>query len=303
MKPTAPCQTAICAIIVSYHPDADFPARVSALACQVGAVIVVDNASGNTCTAMLAKLAQHDMLTLIVNPDNYGIARALNIGIQYAAEEGYSWALLFDQDTCVDEHLVATLISVYAAFPEKSRLAVIGTHFHDRHRPPVDSAMQATATSQWHEVDWVITSGSLISIPVYTKVGPFREDFFIDFVDTEYCIRARKAGFIIIKTTAALMLHAIGASTRHQIWGMLKWTSNHSADRRYYITRNYTVLLRESGKHRFGGWAIKGGAASFKSIKRILLYEQNKKAKLIAVFQGWRDAIRGRMGQRGHVVK
>jgi len=38
----------------------------------------------------------------------------------------------------------------------------------------------------------VITSGSLLPLATYADIGPFREEFFIDFVDTDYCFRARK---------------------------------------------------------------------------------------------------------------
>ncbi len=292
------CPNAICAIIVSFHPDADFPDRLAAVARQVGHLVVVDNSSGPTSAATLEKIAQNNACTLVVNTENHGIARALNIGIGHAAQSGYEWVLLLDQDTCVDTDMVATLIAVYQDFPDKDRLAVIGSHFHDRHRPVTNVEPGAATPQLWHEVDWVITSGSLLPVSVHTQLGPFREDFFIDFVDTEYCLRARKSGYAVIKTSAALMLHAIGASTSHSLLGMKKWTSNHSADRRYYITRNYTALLRESGDYPAGWWAVKGLLASFKSLKRIVFYEQGKIAKLGAVFQGWRDALRGKMGPR-----
>lgn len=298
MKSIAPCQAAVCAIVVSYRPDSDFVTRLTAIATQVDATVVIDNASGIAYNDTFETLRRFKNLTLICNPENYGIAQALNAGVRHAAATGYTWALLLDQDTSVDAQMIAHLVSVYADYPDKSRLAVIGAHFQDRHRAQTDSGIAPINAPLWKEVDWVITSGSLMSIAAFTIIGPFREDFFIDFVDTEYCLRARLAGFKIIRTTTVLMQHAIGVSTRHRIGRMQKWTSNHSPDRRYYITRNYTVLLRESGKHRFGLWAIRGCIASLKSIKRILFYEQNKTAKLIAVFQGWSDALRGKTGKR-----
>ena len=295
---SAPGPTSVCAVIVSYRPDAGFPDRVAAIHSQVDAIIVVDNASGDSCHAVFETLKQYEKLILVRNAANFGIAQALNTGVRVAAQSGYAWALLLDQDTSVYPQLLANLNTVYSDYPEKTRLAVIGTHFHDRHRPRSDTVMDPPPVFSWQEVDWVITSGSLISIPVFQAVGPFREDFFIDFVDTEYCLRARRAGFKIIRTTAELMLHAIGASTRHTIAGMQKWTSNHVPDRRYYITRNYTIMLREAGNHRWGSWAVMGGLASLKSIKRIVFYERNKAAKLLAVFHGLVDAIRGKTGKR-----
>lgn len=307
MNPGTLNPASLCAIIVSYHPDAEFPARLAAVARQVGTVIVVDNASTHATIADLQERSVAEKFSLIVNPDNLGIARALNIGVQHAISLGYAWVLLFDQDTCVNDNLVAGLITVHTAVPKKIDLAVIGSHFHDINRPSLkpapgpslDSTLPPCPANLWKEVDWVITSGSLISIAAYQNTGPFRDDFFIDFVDTEYCMRARKLGYHIIRTTAPLMSHAIGKHSQHQLLGMRKWTSNHSPDRRYYITRNYTVLLRESGDYPYAWWAIKGLMASSKSLKRIILHEHDKSAKLIAVFHGWWDGVRGKMGKRG----
>ena len=53
------------------------------------------------------------------------------------------------------------------------------------------------------------------------------------------------------------MSHAIGAYSQHSWLGMNKWTTNHSPDRRYYIARNDTVMLREYGNYVFGLWALK----------------------------------------------
>jgi hypothetical protein len=64
----------------------------------------------------------------------------------------------------------------------------------------------------------------------------------------------------------------------------------------YYITRNYTVMLRETGRHPLGLWALKGLLRSLKQGKRILLYEQGKREKLAALRRGWWDGLHGRMG-------
>lgn len=37
----------------------------------------------------------------------------------------------------------------------------------------------------------LITSGMLIPLSLFGKIGMFREDYFIDSVDHEFCLRAR----------------------------------------------------------------------------------------------------------------
>jgi rhamnosyltransferase len=290
----------VCAVLVTYHPDTGFPARVSRVLPQVGALITVDNGSGEAALAMLQTLSADRGTILVANPQNLGVASALNIGIAEARARGFGWALFLDQDSCVDSDMLETLIAVRASFPDPGRLAVIGAGFRDVHR---DSAAASAGgdgdgDEPWEEVESVITSGSLISLAVHALIGPFREEFFIDYVDTDYCFRARAKGYRVIKTRQPLMAHAIGASTQHDVLWMEKWTTNHSPDRRYYIARNDTVMLREYGDYAFGLWALKSFARRVRTCKRVLLYEQMKTRKIVAVAQGWWDGVRGRLGPR-----
>ncbi len=287
----------VCAIAVTYHPDAGFPARAALILREAGALVIVDNGSGESEVRMLREIAQHPSVTLALNPENLGIASALNIGIRHAAALGFAWVLLLDQDTCVDDGMVRDLFAARAAFPDKEQLAVIGAGFTDVNKGTTDASRDASADA-WEEVKVAITSGSLIPLAAHAVVGPFREEFFIDSVDVDYCFRARAKGFRIIRTRKVLMSHTIGAATRHHVLWMKKWTSNHSADRRYYIARNDTVLLREYGNYPFGLWVLKSFARSFRLCKRIVLYEQMKARKTFAVAQGWWHGMHGRLGPR-----
>jgi rhamnosyltransferase len=136
----------------------------------------------------------------------------------------------------------------------------------------------------------------LLWVASHAVVGPLGADFFIDYVDTEYCLRARAQGYRVIKTRTPLMTHAIGAPSLHRLLWMQKWTSNHAPARRYYVARNQTVMLREDGRHPYGIWAIAGLFACVTPAKRILFYEARKKEKLSALLRGWWDGVRGRLG-------
>jgi rhamnosyltransferase len=297
--------TDICAVVVTYHPDSEYPERLARILPQVGALVIVDNGSNEAELKMLREIAAHPSITLVPNAENLGVARALNIGMQRAALNS-SWALLLDQDSRVDRDMVQRLLAVYAAFPDKDHLAVIGSGFRDLNidarAMDIDTLDNATvggaSANAWEEKESVITSGSLVPLKAHAAVGPFREEFFIDYVDTDYCFRARAQGLRVIKTREPHMSHAIGAATRHGLLWMNKWTTNHSPDRRYYGARNDTVMLREYGNYRLGSWALKSLGRRLRTCKRIALYEQMKAAKIIAVMQGWWDGVRGHMGPR-----
>jgi rhamnosyltransferase len=287
----------VCAIVATYHPDSESPARFGRVLRQVGALVVVDNGSDEAETRMLRVLAANPLITLVLNSDNLGVARALNIGIQRAVTLGFTWVLLLDQDSGIDDDMVQTLFSVHAVYPDRDRLAVIGAGFRDVNRP-LQVRNGESLSDGWDEVESVITSGSLISLKAHAAVGAFREEFFIDHVDTEYCFRARAKGFRVIRTRKPIMSHAIGTITRHSVLWMNKWTFNHSADRRYYFARNDTVMLREYGHYVLGLWALKSFGRCVRLCKRIALYEQMKTRKIAAVAQGWWHGVRGHMGPR-----
>jgi len=289
----------VCAVAVTYHPDAELPARLRRILQQVDRLVIVDNGSGQAEIKMLQGFAANPLITLVLNFDNFGIARALNIGIERAIALGFTWVLLLDQDSRIDDDMVQTLIAVYAAFPERDRLAVIGSGFRAADEAPREPTDEGGGDG-WEEAESVITSGSLIPLKAHAAVGAFREDFFIDYVDTEYCFRARAKAYRVIRTRKPIMSHAIGAITRHNVLGIKKWTFNHSAERRYYIARNDTVLLREYGRYVLGLWALKSFGRCVRLCKRIALYEQMKIRKITAVAQGWWDGIRGHMGPRPH---
>ncbi len=289
--------TDVCAVVVTYHPNCELPARISRVLPQVGALVIVDNGSGDAELRMLRELAANPLITVVLNLDNLGIARALNIGIQRAVALGFTWVLLLDQDTCVDDDMVQTLFAVHAAFPDRDRLAVVGSGFRDVNAQAQEPNTEILGDG-WEEAESVITSGSLVPLNTHAAVGAFREDFFIDYVDTEYCFRARAKGYRVIRTRKPIMSHAIGAITRHSVLWMNKWTFNHSADRRYYIARNDTVMLREYGHYVLGLWALKSFGRCVRLCKRIALYEQMKTRKMAAVAQGWWDGVRGHMGPR-----
>jgi rhamnosyltransferase len=293
-----PSGSTVCAVVVTHHPDGDLPIRLARIATQVGEVVIVDNGSGAASTALLHAVALRPKFSLIESSENLGIARALNMGVARARNSGYAWALLLDQDTLVDETIVAALLSAHRSHPQPHEVAVVGSRFRDTHGRAAEPSLLGARGAQWEEVESVITSGSLLSLDAYAAVGPFRDEFFIDYVDTEFCFRARASGYRIIESRIPLMSHTVGSPTAHRLLGETKWTTHHSADRRYYIARNNTVLLREYGTTGSRAWRMKSVVRSVRLCKRIALFEQDKFAKILAVAQGWWDGVRGRMGPR-----
>src|SRR5881296_3795995 len=72
----------IAAVVVTYHPDELFPERIERLSTQVDSLVIVDNHSGEATVSMLRGIASCQSAKLLLNPENLGIAAALNIGVE-----------------------------------------------------------------------------------------------------------------------------------------------------------------------------------------------------------------------------
>jgi rhamnosyltransferase len=68
-----------------------------------------------------------------------------------------------------------------------------------------------------------------------------REDLFIDFVDVEWCLRARSKGFVVLGVCAAGMTHSLGDT---HIYSVGRMRHVHSPLRLYYQVRNALWLYR-----------------------------------------------------------
>jgi GT2 family glycosyltransferase/SAM-dependent methyltransferase len=284
----------ICAVIVTYHPDSGFSERFKSISRQVGWVVIVDNHSNPVSIALLKEIASQSRAHLILNDSNLGVAFALNQGVDWATRQCYEWTLLFDQDTEADDTLVESYMHIYDGFPEKSKLAIIGANFIESNSQRPMFTFESDDKYAWAEQRIVITSGSLISLPIFGQIGPFRNEFFIDLVDHDYCLKARKMGLKVIIACRPLMRHSIGAATMHQLPWRSAGTSNHAALRRYYMMRNHIVLIKEYFLDD-PGWVL---SSLWIRIKTILLifYEKDKVSKFKGTIYGFIDGLKGKMG-------
>ena len=82
----------------------------------------------------------------------------------------------------------------------------------------------------------------MVSVDTLNQVGLMRDEYFIDYVDTEWCLRAESLGFKNYISSKAIMKHTIGDNVIN-----LKVINVpvHSAFRRYYRVRNAFLMLRE----------------------------------------------------------
>jgi len=287
----SPDGASVAAIVVTFHPTADLTAALTSLLAQVGVVVVVDNGSFPAELPDGAEPMWQGRVEIIANGENRGIGAALNQGLRDAKMRGFSWALTLDQDSRPLPNLVSAAARAFEAHPHRERLAAIGASVVG-----ADESTPASAGT-FRRMPAVITSGTLHSIAAWESLGGFREDYFMDCTDTEFCLRARARGLDIVQATEPALAHRIGTPTRK--WAMGRWMipTNHSALRRYYMTRN-RISLWLSYARSDGRFVAKDMRQSIREWIGIAFAETDRAAKLRAILAGLRDGAVGRYGPR-----
>lgn len=279
----------LCAVVVSYFPDDGLPSRVARIAAQAGKVFLVDNATTGPAIGAIEAAAHQANVVLLRNANNRGVAGGLNAGLDAALREGFACAILFDQDSDPDPALASTLLALWRDLAASDRPALLGTNYIDRHRDR--PALHCADGEQVAAQTAVIISGTLLSLEAYKAIGPFREEFFMDLVDTDFCHRARNLGYGVYASCEPLMQHAVGHATSRSILGHRIWVSNHPAWRRYLMVRNSLILQAEAGQSG-AGWLLRTFAKQLRKSLHVLLYEKDGLAKVRAMWRGFRDGIR-----------
>jgi rhamnosyltransferase len=289
-----PALETICAVVVTYYPDSGFADRMERVAKQVGQIVIVDNRSQGESLGRIQEVVERLGIHLIPNASNEGIARALNAGVRWAASRGYRWVLTLDQDTLVAADMVSSLAHVFRSYPFPQKAAVVGSNYRDQFSKPTlsDDPIEPGGFGG-KEVKTVLTSGSLISVDAFDSIGGFREDFFMDCVDHEYCLRARSHGYRILMTAKPVMEHGPGDPSQHRLLWRKFRTSNHSISRRYFLARNSTILVREYAISE-PGWILYYLWEYAKSMLLLCLFETHRAAKLKGSIRGCIDGILGR---------
>jgi O-antigen/teichoic acid export membrane protein/GT2 family glycosyltransferase len=291
-----PSRENVCAIVVTYFPAGDLLSRLRRIQRQVAQVVVVDNGSAGEAANSLPAIESELGAAVIRNGRNLGIATALNQGARWAAERSYPWILTFDQDSEVDLGMVESLTAVYRSREFAEKVAVVGANFRQAVNDKPFYDFSGVGGKSYRELETVITSGSLMSLDVFQVVGGFRDDFFIDCVDLEYCLRARAHGFRVILTSQPLMRHSIGNASEHNLGWRKTAASNYAPIRHYFITRNTLILAREYIL-REPAWILNMLWVRIKALLLTILFESELQRKIHFCALGFLDGIRNRTGR------
>jgi len=296
----------IASVTVAYNAAKVLPRQIEALLAQtrpLQEIVVVDNASTDGTAAMLAE--RYPQVTVLRMSGNLGQAGGWAAGLSYAAlQKRYDWLWTFDNDSVPRADTLETLLNgtdtlgsgvgMIAPMPIHRKTGTYYTPYlwRDGFLKPSEELL----SQQVWFADLAIASGCLIRREVVEKIGLPRSDFFMDFVDLEYSLRARSHGYKIAVITRAKLGHEVGNGRRIDVLGYKRLWTNQLPFREYYISRNLTYfawcLQPRTATKRFAVRYLVVHAA------QVLLFSTNKLRCLIRMAQGFHDGVRGRLGIR-----
>jgi rhamnosyltransferase len=229
---------------------------------------------------------------LVLNGANLGIAKALNLGIARAAELDSYAVVLFDQDSVVNEGYVQAMLNAYKERSSACRVGIAVPEYRDR----LSGDKMLPPRGPSGELLTAMTSGSFVPIRMFDEFGMHEESLFIDYVDIEISLRFRSAGYRIVDAPGAELQHSVGRRSNHVLLGRPFACTNHSPNRRYYITRNrFTVLRRYWRDWR---WIASEARGFCTETIKLLLVEDHRILKCCRMMAGLMDSIRRRTGMR-----
>lgn len=240
----------ISAIIVTYNPSLiKVEKLVKTLLSSKVSVVIVDNNSSND---FFLNESFGGVNTCLLG-ENKGIAKAQNCGIEIAIKNKSDYVLFFDQDSIIDEFFVDNLLRDFNFISEKEvSVAAIGPRFIDEkknfyfpglrfNKYGLIDKFDVSKIIEPFEVSFLISSGTLVSLDALKKIDLMKEEFFIDYVDTEWCFRALSMNYKLFMSNNAVMKHSIGDDTIQ----FFKYNIPvHSGFRRYYRVRNLFFMWK-----------------------------------------------------------
>lgn len=226
----------IAAVTILYNPDELWIHNVMTYIHLIDKLILLDNST--VVKTSIPEIISKKSIYIHEN-ENQGISKRLNQAMKIAKMGGSKYLLTMDQDSSFKTDQISSYLSMaHNEFKKENIIAVGLQGFYPSN--PASSGK-----------DLLITSGTIVNIEKADRIHGFDENLFIDYVDTEFCLRAWKHGYATVSMKGIEMMHTIGKE-------ILTWTPNfkkelrkfHQPKRLYYLMRNFLYTRKRYPEYK-----------------------------------------------------
>lgn len=265
----------LAAVVVFYNPSEKNIKQLEKYLDSVDKIYVVDNSDDKINRIDSSKKIEYIKLN-----ENKGIAYALNEGAKHAIDDKFKYLLTMDQDSKVTSKIVNDM-KEYIVNNDMKDVGLISPY------QDIDSK-DDLKNGDVEDMVEVMTSGNIINLEAYKKIGGFKDWLFIDCVDTDYCMNLHKNGYKVLRLNNIVMKHELGNLVVHKLFGKEYPCYNHNAIRRYYIVRNnlYINKMYKDLYPEYCAWLLRVQKGQ---VKRIIVFEKDKFNKLKMMYKGYKD--------------
>jgi rhamnopyranosyl-N-acetylglucosaminyl-diphospho-decaprenol beta-1,3/1,4-galactofuranosyltransferase len=257
----------VCAVIVTHNRRDLLRECLQAALGQtliVDEILVVNNASTDSTQEMLA--ADFPQVKVLCLPEDTGSAGGFHEGMKWAYEHCFDWIWTMDDDAMPDPECIQRLLSyngtdlLIIRYPLELNKEGSGNELINR--LIYQGRLMKTATDAQLCADNGVlmnvsgtANGRLVHWSVVEKIGLPQKEFFMYYDDTEYDLRARRAGIKFGGIVKAFVYHPATYQKRlHTIKILgIKFSVQHTGVRflDYLLVRNGAYITRHYG--RYGG--------------------------------------------------
>lgn len=189
-------------------------------------------------------------IVILKSLKNTGFAGGNNLGIGYAIKFlDPDYLLLLNNDTLVEEDFLERMVEMGESYDDIGIIGPKTCYYHQKNR--INSA---GAEMVWHlglalnrgigdidegqydtpmEVDSLLGACLLIKTPLIKKIGMMDSRFFLILEETDFCLRAQKAGYKVVYDPESKIYHKEGFSGSLSPLGM------------YYLYRNRLIIMKK----------------------------------------------------------
>lgn len=258
------------AIVITFHPDVRaLVSNILSFQEDVDYVLVWRNSQEN-----LQELeAIHEKIILCGSGRNEYIAKPLNYALKWCVEHDCDYLMTMDQDSTWQNF--SGFIGEVRDLQEDGGVAIYAPNVNHIYS---DNEEYVFAES-------VITSGSVCNVAIANKLGGFREDYQIYWVDGEFCHWLRLNGYKIKVLSRYNMIQQFGKEST--TW-LGYTTSNYSPIVYYFIFRNMLWMKREYGNNP--SWRCVF-YTSFYHLRGIILGENHKTQKILMIGKAYWNGL------------